>query len=140
MKRWLVAGGTAVALLCVGFASGRAPTLEGRYESIGVHVLADGSRLTSYHSILFVDDRFYAMTRLGDTQVETSGKVRTRFSQRYFLDIQKSQTQGPLDGLDDSLRFNLLYSRNEGSVLELKPSAGCLYSLQTQQLYCKNIN
>lgn len=116
----------------------RPSALEGRYESVGVNVLADGSTLTSYHSIAFTQEGFYAVTRLGNTEVETSGSLDYRFPNGYRLTISQSLTAGDLAALEDNLRFNLTYTRHIGASIELKPVAGCLYSPQTQQLYCQS--
>lgn len=138
MKRMAygIGAGLLLAAIAIG-ALNQAPALEGRYESVGVNILADGQKVSSYHSIAFVDNRFYALTRIGNSEVQTSGQVRNRWLGHYTAEVQASESHGQAQDLNDSLRFSLLYARHPGARLKLIPFNHCLYSPQTQQLYCK---
>lgn len=137
---------TTVAVL-VSVATGAALTwlparnqpLDGRYVSEGETLQADGARISQYHSILFSTERFYALTRMGGVQVETSGAVTSLSDGQYRLHVEKGNIIGEPAVMDDALRFNLLYGRRSGSIMHLVPVHGCLLSRETQQLYCPRL-
>lgn len=113
--------------------------LDGRYGSQGQVRLGSGEVLDASYSILFTEGRYYAMSRQGDVIVETSGKVETDWRGSYRLLVEKGDVTELNAQLDNSLLFNLLYSRHPGAVIHLKPLyAACLYAQETQQVYCAN--
>jgi hypothetical protein len=138
---WQWATGAALIAMTSGATlawwTKRAAPLEGRYVSEGEVLQADGAQVSQYHSILFTAGRFYALTRIGGVQVETSGSVAPLHDDHYRLYVETGNITGEPAVMDDALRFNLLYGRRSGSVLNVLPVHGCLLSSETQQLYCK---
>ncbi|MCY1341966.1 hypothetical protein D9M69_279390 [compost metagenome] len=76
------------------------------------------------------------MSRQGDVIVETSGKVESAVGGGYRLRVESGDTARLSNEIDNSLLFNLLYSRHQGSVIHLEPLRSCLYARETRQLYC----
>lgn len=110
--------------------------LDGRYFSISRVQFKDGNLIDVNHSLRVVDGRFYAVTRTGDTIMQTSGVVEYRIPDRYRLRVEKGDVRG-LDGVaTDELSFDLLYAQNEGSVINLVRMEACLYGRETRQVYC----
>lgn len=142
MTRWQWSAVAALVTVAAGAAlaswwKAGAP-LEGRYLSKGETLQADGARISQYHSILFSAEHFYALTRMGGVQVETSGSVTPLHDGQFRLQVEKGNIIGEPAEMDDALRFNLLYGRRSGSILHLVPVHGCLLSRETQQLYCQS--
>ncbi len=130
----LLGGGLLAAWMNVNSAA----ELSGRYTS-GGQVLSSKGELTEVrHSIQFSKDHFHAMTRQGDTILETSGSVEFGFLGHYLLRVESGRISGlwPNNALDDDLLFNLLYARKPGSTLKLEPLHGCLYAQEVRQVYC----
>lgn len=111
-------------------------TLDGNYFSLGKVQLKDGKLIDVSHSLRVVDGRFYAITRTGDTIMETSGVAEYGMPNKYRLRVEKGDVRR-LDGLaSDELAFDLLYAQNEGSVINLVRVETCLYGQETRQVYC----
>lgn len=114
--------------------------LDGRYQSSGQVQLSNGQVLDISHSLQVNDGRFYAMTRQGDSILETSGVVDYGFLGNYRLRVEDGQVTGLASEIDDELVFNLLYGRHKGSTIRLTSIDGCLYALETRQVYCQARN
>lgn len=110
--------------------------LNGRYQSSGQVQLSNGQVLDISHSLQVSDGRFYAMTRQGASILETSGVVDYGFLGNYRLRVESGQITGLTSETDDELVFNLLYGRHKGSTIRLTRFEGCLYALETRQIYC----
>lgn len=110
--------------------------LDGRYQSTGQVHLSNGQVLEISHSLQVNHGRFYAMTRQGDSILETSGVVEYGFLGNYRLRVEDGQVTGLASEIDDELVFNLLYGRHKGSTIRLASFDGCLYALETRQIYC----
>ena len=110
--------------------------LDGRYQSTGQVHLSNGQVLEISHSLQVNNSRFYAMTRQGDSILETSGVVEYGFLGNYRLRVEDGQVTGLASEVDDELVFNLLYGRHKGSTIRLTSLDGCLYALETRQIYC----
>jgi hypothetical protein len=111
--------------------------LDGRYQSSGQVQLSNGQVLDISHSLQVNNGRFYAMTRQGDSILETSGVVDYGFLGNYRLRVEDGQVTGLASEIDDELVFNLLYGRHKGSTIRLTSIDGCLYALETRQVYCQ---
>lgn len=114
--------------------------LDGRYQSSGQVQLSNGQVLDISHSLQVNNGRFYAMTRQGDSILETSGVVDYGFLGNYRLRVEDGQVTGLASEIDDELVFNLLYGRHKGSTIRLTSIDGCLYALETRQVYCQTRN
>lgn len=114
--------------------------LDGRYLSTGQVQLSNGRVLDISHSLQVNDGRFYAMPRQGDSILETSGVVDYGFLGNYRLRVEDGQVTGLASEIDDELVFNLLYGRHKGSTIRLTSVDGCLYALETRQVYCHGRN
>lgn len=114
--------------------------LDGRYQSSGQVQLSNGQVLDISHSLQVNNGRFYAMTRQGDSILETSGVVDYGFLGNYRLRVEDGQVTGLASEIDDELVFNLLYGRHKGSTIRLTSIDGCLYALETRQVYCQARN
>ncbi|MDR8013445.1 hypothetical protein [Ectopseudomonas guguanensis] len=110
--------------------------LQGRYQSTGQVQLSNGQVLDISHSLQVNNGRFYAMTRQGDSILETSGVVDYGFLGNYRLRVEDGQVTGLASEIDDELVFNLLYGRHKGSTIRLTSVDSCLYALETRQVYC----
>ncbi|MGE8295175.1 MAG: hypothetical protein ACN6PH_06480 [Pseudomonas sp.] len=110
--------------------------LDGRYQSTGQVQLSNGQVLETSHSLQVTNGRFYAMTRQGDSILETSGVVEYGFLGNYRLRIDEGQVTELGSEMDDELVFNLLYGRHKGSTIRLTSFDDCLYALETRQVYC----
>lgn len=110
--------------------------LDGRYQSYGQVQLSTGQVLDISHSLQINDGRFYAMTRQGDSILETSGEVEYGFLGNYRLRVEDGEVTGLSSDTDDELVFNLLYGRHKGATIRLTRFDDCLYALETRQLYC----
>lgn len=110
--------------------------LDGRYQSSGQVQLSNGQVLDLSQSLRVSDGRFYAMTRQGASILETSGVVEYGFLGNYRLRVEDGQITGLTSEIDDELVFNLLYGRHKGSTIRLTYLDGCLYALETRQVYC----
>lgn len=110
--------------------------LDGRYSSSGQMQLSNGQIIETSHNVRFSNGRFYAMTKQGNTVLESSGTVKYGFLGRYRLVVEKGELLGLATESDEELVFNLLYGRQEGSTIHLMPFEQCLYGLETRQAYC----
>lgn len=110
--------------------------LDGRYQSTGQVQLSSGQVQDISHSLQISDGHFYAMTRQGDSILETSGVIDYGFLGNYRLRVEDGQVTGLTSEIDDELVFNLLYGRHKGSTIRLTRLEGCLYALETRQIYC----
>lgn len=110
--------------------------LDGRYHSTGQVQLSNGQVLEISHSLQVSDGHFYAMTRQGDSILETSGQVEYGFLGNFRLRVDDGQVTGLASEIDDELVFNLLYGRHKGSTIHLTHLDGCLYAVETRQMYC----
>src|SRR5690606_14444659 len=98
-RRWLLAAlGLVLALvlgllgLWLSFKS--SAELDGRYHSGGQVQLSNGEVLDISQALQISDGRFYAMTRQGDSILETSGAVEYGFLGRYRLRVAEGQVTG----------------------------------------------
>lgn len=128
----------AIAMLWFNFKS--SAELDGRYSSSGQMQLSNGQVIAVSHNVRFSKGRFYAMTRQGDSIMETSGSIEYGFLGRYGLRVEQGELTGLSAETDDEQAFNLLYGRQEGSTIHLLPLRQCLYGLENRQVYCPNNN
>lgn len=142
--RWLLLGGTLLLALLLGivlvwYNFKSSSEFNGRYESFGDVVQRDGQVLPVSHSMLIKDGRFYAMTRQGDTILKTSGEVQSAFADHLRLRVDKGEVAelSAAARLDNQLLFNLLYSTEADSIINLRPAGPCLIAVETRQLYCR---
>lgn len=140
-RRWLLAAlaSSLVLLLTIltlwlNFIS--SAELDGRYHSSGQVQLSNGKVLDLSHSLQVQGGRFYALTRQGESILETSGVVEYGFLGNFRLRVEEGQLNGLSSEADDELVFNLLYGRHKGSTIRLVSFRDCLYGLETRQLYC----
>lgn len=124
----------SMLVLWLSFSS--STELDGRYQSSGQVQLSNGQVLDISHGLQVNNGRFYAMTRQGDSILETSGAVEYGFLGNYQLRVEDGQVTGLTEEIDDELVFNLLYGRHKGSAIRLTSVDGCLYALETRQIYC----
>ncbi|WP_394559391.1 hypothetical protein [Aquipseudomonas alcaligenes] len=143
--RWLLLGGALLLglLLCLALAwynFQSSSEFNGRYESAGSVVQKDGQVLPVSHSMLIKDGRFYAMSRQGDTILKTSGEVESAFAGHLRLRVDKGEVAelSQASRLDNHVLFNLLYSTEADSVINLRPAGPCLIAVETRQLYCRS--
>ena len=143
--RWLLLGSALLLamLLCIllvwyNFQS--SSEFNGRYESTGDVVQRDGKVLPVSHSMLIKDGRFYAMTRQGETILKTSGEVQSAFANHLRLRVEKGEVSqlSTAAQLDNQLLFNLLYSAEADSIINLRPAGPCYVAVETRQLYCRS--
>lgn len=128
----------AAGLLVTWLHYGSASEFAGRYHSSGQLVLSDGRALRLEYSLLLKNDRFYAMTRQGDTVQRTAGTVESSFLGRLRLRVEKSELS-ELDqarGTDNELLFDLLYGGESNNLIDLSPQGDCLLAEETRQLFC----
>ena len=140
-RRWLLGASlcaflllAAMLTLWLNFCS--SSELDGRYQSYGQVQLSNGQVLDISHSLQVNAGRFYAMSRQGGSILETSGEVEYGFLGNYRLRVEDGQVTGLSSDTDDELVFNLLYGRHKGATIRLRRFEGCLYALETRQLYC----
>lgn len=108
---------------------------QGHYHSSGTVQLNDGRVVQVSHNIRFQGDRFYAMSRQGDTLFESSGALLSDGA-GYQLQIERGEVSGLGPDLDNILVFNLLYSRHRGASITLHPIGDCLYARESLQVFC----
>jgi hypothetical protein len=136
---WLGALAVAAVPLWLGWQQlASQPAVSGRLMASGEVQLSDGSIQSISHSLQIDGARFYSLTRQGDSLVQTSGSVERSLLGSYRLRVEDGQVFN-LNGQaqsDDALLFNLLYAQHPGSQISLTAVNGCLYSAQTQQLFC----
>lgn len=140
-KRWLLASLLMVMVLLAGMLGlwmsfKSSAKLNGRYQSTGEVQLSNGQVLAISHHLQVSNGRFYAMTRQGDSILETSGEVEYGFLGHYRLRVDDGQVTGLSSDADDELVFNLLYGRHKGSAIHLNRFSHCLYAQETRQVYC----
>tara|TARA_R110000868_G_scaffold410008_3_gene696875 strand:- start:22575 stop:23051 length:477 start_codon:yes stop_codon:yes gene_type:complete len=111
--------------------------LDGRYNSSGQMQLSNGQVIETSHNMRLGNGRFYAVTKQGDTILETSGSVEYGFLGRYRLIVEKGGLIELSTKSDEELMFNLLYGHQPGSIIHLVPFQQCLYGLETRQAYCQ---
>lgn len=144
MRQWLLLGGALLLMLQVGVALvwhnfKSSSEFNGSYQSTGTVVQSDGQAINVSHSMLIKDGRFYAMTRQGQTILKTSGHIESGFQNRLRLRVEKSELAELQQAgeLDNALLFDLLYSGETGSIINLRPSGACLLAVETHQFYCR---
>lgn len=126
----------AVLVIWLGIQHAEEPgPPQGRYHSSGPVQLSDGRVVEVSHNIRFRGDRFYAMSRQGDTLFESSGALLPNAA-GYQLQIERGEAIGLGPELDNTLAFNLLYSRHQGVSLTLHPIGSCLYVRESLQVFC----
>lgn len=130
----------ALALLVVGawhiIRNGGSPGApEGRYHSAGQIQLSDGRVIQTSHNVRFRNGRFYAMSRQGDTLLESSGLLEFDDG-RYVMHVDHGEVTRLTPELDTELVFNLLYSRLRGANVTLHPVGECLYARESLQFFC----
>ncbi|ERI52529.1 hypothetical protein N878_18735 [Pseudomonas sp. EGD-AK9] len=140
-RRWLLAALGSLLLLLLGILTlwlnfKSSAELDGRFHSSGQVQLSNGKVLDLSHNLQVRGGRFYAMTRQGDSILETSGVVEYGFLGNYRLRVEDGQVSGLSSDADDELVFNLLYGRHKGSTIRLVSFRNCLYGLETRQVYC----
>lgn len=136
----LNSGLTLLLLLAIGtlwFNFKSSSELDGRYSSSGQMQLSNGQVIEVSHNVRFSNGRFYAMSRQGNSILETSGSIEYGFLGRYRLRVETGELSGLSEETDDELVFNLLYGRQEGATIHLVPLHKCLYGLETRQAYCQ---
>ncbi len=127
---------TLTASLFIGWNQLVTPPLAGRYVSAGEVQLANGEVVSVSTTSMFSGDRFFMISRQGAAVLELSGKFSRGLLGSYRLLIEKGEVTGLDAETHDDLLFNMLYTRTPGSVISLEPFRGCLYALETRQLYC----
>ncbi|SDT23908.1 hypothetical protein SAMN05216421_3243 [Halopseudomonas xinjiangensis] len=114
---------------------GSAKVPDGRYHSAGQVQLSDGRVIQTSHNIRFRNGRFYAMSRQGDTLLESSGLLEFDDG-RYVMHVDHGEVTRLTPELDTELVFNLLYSRLRGASITLHPVGDCLYARESLQFFC----
>jgi hypothetical protein len=110
--------------------------LQGTYQLSGKLQLSNGQLLDLSHSLHVNGKRFHAVTRQGDTIIETSGVIKNGFGGHYQLLVEEGDLIGLGSETDTELVFNVLYSRRKGSVIHLSRVGHCLSGFETRQVYC----
>lgn len=110
--------------------------LQGRYQLSGQLQLSNGQLLEVSHSLQVMGKHFHAVTRQGDTIIETTGVIENGFAGHYRLLIEDGNLIGLNSETDTDLVFTLLYSRRKGSVIHLSRVGDCLSGFESRQIYC----
>ena len=128
----------AAGLIGAWVEYGSASEFAGRYHSSGKLLLSDGRDLRLEYSLLLKNDRFYAMTRQGDTVQRTAGSVESSFLGHLRLRVDKSELSelSQARATDNELLFDLLYGGESNNVIDLVPQGECLFAEETRQLFC----
>lgn len=124
------------ALVAVAMWWNASEKLQGAYQLSGQLQLSNGQLLDLSHSLHVNGKRFHAVTRQGDTIVETSGAIENGFGGHYRLLIEEGNLIGLNSETDTDLVFSLLYSRRKGSVIHLSRVGDCLSGFESRQIYC----
>lgn len=132
----ILVGVVGLLMACVNFKS--SSEFNGRYSSSGDVVLRDGKNIEVSHTLMIKDGRFYAMTRQGQSIMETSGIVESGFLNRMRLRVEKGKATdlAASASIDNDLLFNLMYGGEVDSVINLRPIGKCYFAVETRQLYC----
>lgn len=127
-----------LSLLAVWLNFKSSNEFNGRYQSSGRVILSDGRGVEVSYSLLIKDGRFYSLTRHEQTLVETSGTVESGFLERLRLRVEKGKITDlqSASGIDNDLMFNLLYSGEVGSIINVRPIEGCLFAVEIRQVFC----
>jgi len=137
-KKILVFTGTlALALVTLSPWSAES-CLQGRYSSQGTLLLADGSSTQVSHAMQFSDQHFYGLSRQQGLVVEFNGRVEKHQKGHYQLVVEKGNATELDAGADDYSLFTHLFTRREGSVINLTAIDDCLYATETSQVYCRD--
>ena len=112
--------------------------IDGRYASSGQVVLGSGRVLQIAQTTMFHEGRFYSMIQQDANILEVSGQVGNDLGGRYQLQVEENSISNLQadSGLDSELIFNLLYGRQRGARITLERLGGCLYGVETRQVFC----
>jgi len=112
--------------------------IDGRYVSSGQVLLGNGKVLEIAQTTMFHEGRFYSMIQQDANILEVSGLVGNDLGGRYQLQVEENSISNLQadSGLDSELIFNLLYGRQRGARITLEPLGGCLYGVETRQVFC----
>lgn len=132
-------------LVCLTLALGmlwkhgkNSSAIDGRYASAGQVVLGNGKVLDIAQTTMVHEGRFYSMIQQDANILEVSGLVGNDLAGRYQLQVEENSISNLQadSSLDSELIFNLLYGRQRGARITLEPLAGCLYGVETRQVFC----
>ncbi|WP_447744413.1 hypothetical protein [Pseudomonas nicosulfuronedens] len=112
--------------------------IDGRYASSGQVLLGNGKVLEIAQTTMLHEGRFYSMIQQDANILEVSGLVGNDLGGRYQLQVEENSISNLQadSGLDSELIFNLLYGRQRGARITLEPLGGCLYGVETRQVFC----
>ncbi|WP_242439385.1 hypothetical protein [Pseudomonas nitroreducens] len=112
--------------------------IDGRYAASGQVLLGNGKVLEIAQTTMFHEGRFYSMIQQDANILEVSGQVGSDLGGRYQLQVEENSISNLQadSGLDSELIFNLLYGRQRGARITLEPMGGCLYGVETRQVFC----
>lgn len=132
----------AALVLCTGIAwlnFKSSSEFEGRYETAGTVLQKDGRVVDVIHTMQIKYGRFYAMTRQGNSILKTSGTVESGFANRLRLRVEKGEISNlsEVAQVDNQLLFNLMYSAEPGTIINLRPTGSCYLAIETRQRYCR---
>ena len=125
------------ALVALAASSKFSPIHDGRYHSSGKVLLGDGRVLSISQSLVLDKGRFHSLTRNAALIAEATGRVETDLLGRVKLLVEERHITGLAEEeMDDELIFNLMYGRHQGAQVILEQVGGCLYGVETRQVYC----
>jgi hypothetical protein len=112
--------------------------IDGRYASSGQVLLGNGRVLEIAQTTMVHEGRFYSMIQQDANILEVSGLVGSDLAGRFQLQVEDNSISNLQadSGLDSELIFNLLYGRQRGARITLEPLGGCLYGVETRQVFC----
>ncbi|MDN6855074.1 hypothetical protein QO207_00640 [Pseudomonas sp. CAN2814] len=115
--------------------------IDGRYASSGQVVLGNGRVLDIAQTTMVHEGRFYSMIQQDANILEVSGNVGSDLGGRYQLLVEENSISNLQadSGLDSELIFNLLYGRQRGARITLERLGGCLYGVETRQVFCPRL-
>lgn len=108
---------------------------QGRYHSSGQIHTSDGAVIPSSHSIRFHAGGFYAVSRQGDTLLESAGQLE-RKDARLHMQVSNGTIMKLSPETDNELIQPLLYGRHPGASITLHTIGECLYARASLQVYC----
>ncbi|WP_152219130.1 hypothetical protein [Pseudomonas sp. SCB32] len=128
----------ALALYLLWRHAQNTSAIDGRYASTGQVVLSTGRVLDIAQTTMFHEGRFYSMIQQDANILEVSGLLGSDLRGRYQLQVEENSISNLRadSGLDNELIFSLLYGRQRGARITLEPLGGCLYGVETRQVFC----
>lgn len=126
------------ALVAMGASSKFYSVHDGRYHSSGKVLLSDGRVISISQTLVLDKGRFHSLTRNAALIAEASGRVETDLLGRVRLLVEERHVTRLAEARmeDDELMFSLMYGRQRGAQVTLEQVGGCLYGVETRQVYC----